>query len=111
MSKALLEKMRKAREKRVDAAGHTFTILRPTDADAVAMAGRPPLEFVERFVVGWDMTELDLVPGGMAEPVAFDSGLWVAWVRDHPDVWDALGMAILDAYESHVKAREAAAKN
>ena len=111
MGKVLLDKMRKAREKRVEVDGHAFTILRPTDADAVAMAGRPPLEFVERFVVGWDMTELDLVPGGMAEPVAFDADVWIAWVRDHPEVWDALGMAILDAYESHVKAREAAAKN
>ena len=111
MSKALLEKMRKAREKRVEVAGRTFTILRPTDADAVAMAGRLPLEFVERFVVGWDLAELDLVPGGTAEPAPFDGELWVAWVRDHPEVWDALGMAILDAYEVHVKAREAAAKN
>lgn len=111
MSKALLEKLLRAREKRVEVDGRTYTIRRPTDADVMQMRDRPPLEFVTRFVIGWTLQEIDLVPGGMAIDVPFDPALWAAWVMDHPEVWDPLSMAIVSAYEEHVKERETAAKN
>ncbi|MBK7592229.1 MAG: hypothetical protein IPI27_13410, partial [Betaproteobacteria bacterium] len=49
-----------------------FTARRPTDCDAIELAGIAPVEFVRRFVIGWDLTELDVIPGGGPEPVAFD---------------------------------------
>lgn len=111
MSKALIEKLLRAREKGVKVGDHTFTIRRPTDADVMTMRDRAPLEFVTKFVVGWDLAEVDVIPGGGPEKVTFDAALWAAWVLDHPDVWDPLSMAIVEAYESHVKARGEAAKN
>lgn len=111
MSKTLIEKLLRAREKGVEVAGHTFTIRRPTDADVMIMRDKAPLDFVTRFVVGWDLKELDIIPGGGPEAVPFDTALWGAWVLDHPEVWDPLSMAIVESYESHVKAREESAKN
>lgn len=111
MGKVLLEKLQRAREFGVSAGGHNFTVRRPTDADALDMQGRAAIEFVKRFVVGWDLTELDVIPGGGPEKVPFDAELWAAWVEDQVELWEPLAMAILDAYRTHVSAREDDAKN
>jgi len=111
MSKALIEKLLRARESGVDAGGHRFTIRRPTDADALGMQGKGPLDFVTKFVIGWDLVELDILPGGGPEKVAFDSELWAAWIVDHPELWEPLGYAIVDAYRLHAEARGEAEKN
>jgi hypothetical protein len=111
MSKLLIEKLLRARESDVEAGGHHFTIRRPTDADALGMQGKGPIDFVTRFVVGWDLVELDVIPGGGAEKVPFDADLWAAWIVDHPELWEALGVAIVDAYRNHATSREVAEKN
>lgn len=111
MSRALIDKLLRARERAVPVGRWNFTIRRPTDADALGMQDRTPLEFVTRFVVGWDLTELDVIPGGGPERVPFDPELWRAWVADRPEVWEPLAIAILDDYKRHVDAREADAKN
>ena len=111
MSRALLERMQRARERELDVGGHKFVIRRPTDADALGMQGKPPLDFVTRFVVGWNLTELDIAPGGNAEPAAFDPEVWASWVADRPDLWEPIATAVLTAYGEHVKQREEAAKN
>ncbi len=111
MSRALIEKLLRARERRVQVGRWNFTIRRPTDADALGLQERTPLEFVSRFVVGWDLTELDVVPGGGADPVPFDAELWRAWVGDRPEVWEPLATAIVDDYRRHVEAREVDEKN
>ena len=111
--KNLLEKMRRAREIGVEAAGHKFTVRRPTDEEALAFSNEETtlLSVVKRFVVGWDLCEIDLIPGGGADKQAFDADLFGEWVADQPDVWEPLGKAILDAYRAHAEKREAAAKN
>lgn len=111
MSKALIEKLIRARERVVEAGGHKFTIRRPTDADALAMQERAPLDFVRKFVVGWNLAEIDLVPGGAPEPVPFDADLWSAWVGDHPELWEPLATQIVNDYAKHVEEREGVEKN
>ena len=111
MSKALIDKIRKAREFVVEVNGHKFTARRPTVCDAIELAGIAPVEFVRRFVIGWDLTELDVIPGGGPEPVAFDSDLWAEWVADRPELWEPLAIPIMDAYKRHAELREAATKN
>lgn len=111
MSKVLLEKLLRSREFGVTAGGHTFVVRRPTDADALVMQGKQAIEFVKQFVVGWDLVELDVIPGGGPEKVPFDAELWSAWIVDQTELWEPLAMAILDAYSAHVKSREADAKN
>lgn len=111
MAQPLLDKLRRARETRVDAGGWTFTIRRPTDAEVIGLNATSPMDLVRRFVVGWNLKEIDVVPGGAPEPTPFDPDLWTEWVADQPQLWEPLSTAVLDGYKRHVEAREDAAKN
>lgn len=110
---SLAEKIRKARESTVEVDAKTWTIRRPTDEEAAQISanGDGLLAIVKRFVIGWPLTELDLVPGGTGVTVLFDSEVFGEWVADQPDLWTPLGMAILDAYKTHADKRDAAVKN
>lgn len=106
-----IEKLRKARETNVVSNGHTFTIRRPTDAQVVTMKSGTGLDMIKRFVVGWDLREIDVLPGGTDVIMPFDADLWADWIEDHPQFWSDLVVAIRGAYLDHEKAREAARKN
>lgn len=111
MSKVLIEKLRRARESAVEAGGHKFTVRRPSDAEAAMLSNSSRLEMLRQFVVGWDLVELDIIPGGGPEPVAFDRDLWGEWINDQPELWEPIGVAIESAYLTHVGARKDAEKN
>ena len=110
---SLIEKIRKAREIGVEAGGHKFTIRRPTDEEALRLSreGDDMLAVVKRFVIGWDLMELDLIPGGSGVAVQFDAELFAEWVADQPSVWEPLGQAVLEAYKAHTDKRTDAVKN
>lgn len=110
---SLIEKIRKAREVGVEADGRKFTIRRPTDEEMamVSANGDGLLAVVKSFVIGWDLVELDLIPGGGPEKVPFDSALFAEWVADQPSVWSPLGESILESYKAHAAKRDAAVKN
>lgn len=97
----------------VDADGHSFTIRRPTDEEALSLRGDDVtlVSIVKRFTIGWNLEEIDLIPGGGPVKVAFDSDLFAEWVADRPDVWEPLGNGILEAYKAHSDKRSEAAKN
>lgn len=105
--------MRRARQTDVQAGGHQFTVLRPTHAEAIQLrnAGNDPVTFVSRFTVEWDLTELDLIPGGSPTPAKFDREDFSEWVSDQPDVLAALSLAIVDAYAAHAKQTRETEKN
>lgn len=104
--------MLRARERSVPVGDRSYTIRRPSDADAAVFSGLSTIEILKRFVVGWNLVELDLLPGGGGpEPVPFDADVWAIHVVDHPDLWMPLGNAILEDYEKHVKERERLEKN
>lgn len=108
---SLLDKIRKARETGVEAGGRKFTIRRPTDEEAMQFGKSGLLDIVKKFVIGWELTELDLIPGGDGVAVKFDPELFSEWVADQPEVWEPLGTAILNAYKAHTDKRDAAVKN
>ena len=110
---SLIDKIRKAREVTIDADGHTFTIRRPTDEEALALRGDEItlVSIVKRFTIGWNLQEIDLIPGGVPVAVPFDYDLFSEWVADRPEVWEPLGNGILDAYRAHSEKRSEAAKN
>lgn len=107
----LLDKLRKARESTVEAGGFVFTVRRPTDAEAAGLSGSTALDVVHRFVIGWNLKEMDVIPGGGPGLAGFDPGLWAAWVDDRPELWAPLSEAILSAYQRHAEQREDDAKN
>lgn len=110
---SLIDKIRKAREVGVEAGGRQFVIRRPTDEEAlrIGRADMDMLGIVKRFTVGWDLTELDLIPGGTPTSLPFDAELFGEWVADQPAVWEPLAQAIMDAYKAHADKREDAVKN
>lgn len=110
---SLIDKIRAARELKVEVEGKEFTIRRPTDEEAIAFRAEKPglVEIVKRFTVGWNLQAIDIDPGGEAIPVKFDNELFAEWVADHPEVWEPLGEKILDAYKAHVAKRGEAEKN
>jgi len=105
-----LEKLRKARERNVPVDGHIFTIRRPTNAEVASLSGTG-LDMVKRFVVGWDLREIDVVPGGTDIPLPFDAELFADWIEDRPEFWAALFESIQGAYLEHAQAQDAARKN
>lgn len=108
---SLVDKIRKARETTIPINGKTWTIRRPTDEEATQFGQLGLLDAVKRFTIGWELIELEIIPGGGPEKVPFDSILFAEWVADQPEVWEPLGAAILEAYRVHTAKRNDAVKN
>lgn len=113
---ALSEKIRKAREVRVefeDAVGKKeFIVLRPTTVDMAEMAGKSKARAILGFIVGWSgVSSLDLYPGGDANPVEFDKDAGSEWLLDRIDILSAIADKAMDAYQAHQKNLEQIQKN
>jgi hypothetical protein len=101
---SLIEKIRKARESVVEVDGKKFTIRRPTEAEQAEMYKDPKfsyLDLVRCCVVGWDLKEIDLIPGGDPIALTFSQELWIEYVSDHSDLWSDLSNAITESIRAH----------
>lgn len=107
-NKTLTARMR-ARETVVPVNGHQFTIRRPKPAEMLADMTR--MDLVRRFVVGWDLKNIDLVPGGTPEPEPFDAALFADYVEDDETLWQPLAQSVLDAWHGYMAAKDGAVKN
>lgn len=108
----LVDKIRRARESVVAVGAFRFTVRRPTDAEAVGLRAMTFQEIVTDFVVGWDgVREIDLIPGGNPEPVAFDREVWAEWSADRPELWEPIVQEVLESYKRHRGDVEDAVKN
>lgn len=110
----LVEKIRRARETEIESCGHKFTIRRPTEMDIAELKLSGFIdsdgtfnkkELMRRFVVGWNLTEVDVIPGGTGEVVAFDSDSFVEWVSDKSELWGDIITAIIESYSNHQKSQ------
>jgi len=107
----LIEKIRKARQRQVDAGGFTFTVSRPTDIEAAKLGKAGTSELLE-YVTGWSgVQELHLIPGGSPSEVNCDKEVCREFLADRPDLWGPLVEAVLETYSQHVKTLEEDAKN
>ena len=107
-SKALIAR-RRSREMDVELNGHTFTITRPKMADMAHDLTR--IELVKRFTVGWDLKNIDLVPGGSSDVEPFDPDLFADYIEDEDSLWTPLSQAIIDMWVKHIDARGESVKN
>ena len=109
---SLVEKIRKARESIVEVDGKKFTIRRPTEAEQVQMLVEKSsrLDVVRRFVVGWNLQEIDLIPGGDAVDAKFDADLWAEYVDDRAQLWSPINDAIKASIAEHNQKVESAEK-
>jgi hypothetical protein len=111
MSRALIDKIRKGRESRVESGGYTFTVRRPTDLEMLELGQAVPVSSLFKFVSGWNVKECDVVPGGGGDQVPFSQALFQEWIADRPDLWTDITQAIVEAYKAHETALGEAAKN
>lgn len=111
MSQSHLTKRLKARETSLTVSGHAYTLRRPTALDRARMAGESPVDIVRACVVGWDLTLLDLIPGGDPTPAPFTPELWGDWLSDTPEIWKPLADAVADLVRAHDAELERAEKN
>lgn len=109
---ALSEKIRKAREVRVEAGGKVFIVRRPTLLDMIEMNGKSAARAVLPFIVGWEnVTGLDLYPGGDGAPAPFDADACAEWLADRVDLLSVIAEQAVAAYDAHRAAMEESAKN
>lgn len=109
---ALGDKLRRARESTVDCDGMVFTIRRPTDIEAWNARDKEGIDVVCGFVVGWNLTELQLgLPGGSGVPVEFDADALREFLSDRPELIRQLSDAVTAAYVDHANKRGEAEKN
>lgn len=109
---ALIERLRHAREFKVEVGGHIFIVRRPTDLEWAEMVESINARTLIKYVVGWEkVTELDLYPGGAGHPVPFNVEVAQEWLADRPDLLMPVTTRIVEAYRDHVQRRDAARKN
>lgn len=111
---ALSEKMRKAREMRVECAkGKTLTVLRPTPLqwEEIVKSGKV-VEGVIGLVIGWHgFVELDFIPGGDPHPLDFDIDACAEWLSDNPAEFSRVADAVIDGMTKYLQQKKEAVKN
>ncbi|WP_426994453.1 hypothetical protein [Methylomonas sp. CM2] len=63
------------------------------------------------FADAWDLREIDLIPGGVPEPVALSPDVLREWLSDRPAALNALAVAVLSAWWEYQGQREADQKS
>lgn len=114
MAETIIEKLRKSRQGEVQTGGCSFTVRRPTDEEAYNhFRSEVPVsaELLARFVVGWNLKEADILPGGGKAQVPYDPELAREWLADRADLWPPLLERITELYQAHAQSRETAPKN
>lgn len=98
---SLVQKIRKARESRVEVGGYTFIVLRPTALDMTEIAAASRGRAILPFIIGWEgVKELDIIPGGDPHPLEFDADVCTEWLCDRIDL---LGPIATKAFELFVE--------
>jgi len=100
----LLELRRKGREQWYDVGSYKVLLRRPTGGEIIQHPYGE--ELIRIAFVGWNLTELDLVPGGTDKPAEFDIDLALDWLMDEPEIYgkvlDAV-IGMINAYNSRLK--------
>lgn len=109
---SLAEKLRKAREVKVEVSGFTFTVRRPTDLEMIELQKQSAARAILPFIVNWEgVSELSMFDGGTPHPLPFDSSVCAEWLQDRLDILSAIVNSAFKAYEDHQIKVADAAKN
>lgn len=117
MSAALIAKMRRAREVEAEALGFRFSVRIPNAGEMAdlgeSLAGKPMTfrRVVGAFVVGWNLREIDLIPGGNPVAAEFSPALFAEWLNEHEPAIEPLAKIILDGIDARRAKLEDDAKN
>lgn len=109
---SLVEKIRKARETKVEAGGFTFAIRRPTALEMIELRSVPRGRAYLPFVVGWEgVKEMDILPGGDPHPLDFNADVCAEWLTDRLDLLLPISEAIDVAFKANEDRLENSKKN
>lgn len=118
MRDAIKRRILAAREQDVQAGGRVFTIRRMGDLPLARLREKHRgdtsafvVDLVRESVVGWQMDEAGLFPGGGDSAVPFDADLFITWVEDQPEIFGELTTAVLEQLQRHRETREESGKN
>lgn len=104
---SLVDKIRKAREAKVEAGGFTFVIRRPTALELAEMPEISRGRAILPFVIGWEgVREIDLIAGGDPHPLAFDAAACAEWLGDRLDILAPLATQVMEACMKYQKSIE-----
>lgn len=109
----IADKLRKAREIKVEAGGFSFTVRRPTDLEMIELqGGQVRGDKLLRFLIDWDgVKEIDMMEGGDPHPLKFDPEIAREWLSDRPDLFAKITSGMIGAYQAHSAALEEKLKN
>lgn len=114
---SIAEKMRRARERPVEFEGRSYTVRIPTPGeledlyDQLAGKRMTARRVALAFLCGWNLQEIDLIPGGSPVAVPCDADVAEEWMNGKPALVDKLFAAITEGMESRKKEIEDAKKN
>ena len=109
---SLSEKLRKARETKVEAAGFSFVVRRPTDLEMIDLRKQSTGRAALPYVIGWEgVSELSMLGTGSPHPLDFDAVACAEWLPDRLDILAAIVEALFNAYQAHATKTEEALKN
>jgi hypothetical protein len=113
----IIEKIRKSRQSVVEVDGHKYTIQRPTELEAsvwltevkgetkTQRGFRLTTHSVKNFVCDWDLTELDLYPGGAPIKAEFSPDILFEYLSDHADTMTELNTKIYESWVNYITAQ------
>lgn len=107
---SLIDKLRSSRRTPLTIGAYTFQISRPTDLEMALLGDKTTEHIFKKYVVDWNVKEIDIIPGGSPVVVPFDADLFYDWVSDHPDLWNPISDAIINSYKLHIEHREGSEK-
>lgn len=85
---SLIGRLRASRETIVEAGGWKFTIRRPT---GMALARSESSDALLRSaVIGWEIPEHEVVPGGGPEPAKWDVDACMEFLEDRPTLYSEI---------------------
>lgn len=104
---SLAEKMRRAREQKVEAGGFTFTVRRPTELQMYSLREslkQEDIGVLMPFIVDWSgVQELHLVPGGNPVDVPFDADVCAEYLADNARLFNELVVAIIKLCQERIE--------
>lgn len=115
MSKELVAQILAQRESRLELQpGKSVVVRRPSEYEMVAPKSGTSLDFILRYVVGWDgYTEADLLGQavGSDQPVGWDPAVFAVYLTDRMADIRAIDTHLGGLITAYAKQRESVAKN
>jgi hypothetical protein len=109
---SLADKIRKAREVKVEVDTFTFTVRRPTDLEMIELQKQTAARAILPFIVDWSgVSELSMFDGGSPHPLPFDQEACATWLEDRLDILSQIVKQAFAAYQNHKAKIEQLTKN